>query len=136
MHYLLDSNVCIRVMRGTQPETGKCASLYPGDVAVSNVTSYELYVGVAKCARPEEERLKVERFLNTVKCLAMDFPSAIAAAYIRADLERRGEIIGPYDILLAGQAKALGLTLVTANTKEFKRIPGLKIENWEKKSPK
>ncbi len=136
MIFLLDTNFCIRVIRGAESETRKLASLSPGDVAVSIVTCYELYVGVAKCARPEEERPKVQKFLSTVKRLTVNFSSAIAAANIRADLERRGEMIGPYDILLAGQAQALGLTLVTANTNEFTRIPGLKIENWEKKSPK
>lgn len=131
MRYLLDTNACIQAMRGASAVVSALARLTPAEVAVSSVTCYGLYVGVAKFADPTRELAKVETFLGAVCRVALDDPAAQAAAQIRAGLESRGEMIGPYDVLLAGHANALGLVLVTANTKEFARIPELALENWE-----
>ena len=122
-------------MRGTVPVVAAMAAHDPADLAVSSVTSYELYTGVEKCANPARERSKVERFLNALRQLEFDRLAAREAARIRADLESRGEMIGPYDVLLAGQAMSLGLILVTNNTNEFARIPGLTLEDWQASAP-
>jgi tRNA(fMet)-specific endonuclease VapC len=106
-------------------------ALSPDDCVVSTVTSYELYTGVEKCFDPVKERAKVDLFLRTVSQLSFDLSAAREAARIRAKLESDGQPIGPYDILLAGHALALSLTIVTGNTKEFEKVPGLLVENWQ-----
>ena len=94
------------------------------------VTVYELFCGLAKAQDPAKERQKVERFISAITELPLDRAGAEAAAGIRADLERQGNLIGPYDLLIAGQAMAGGLTLVTNNLREFQRVRGIKLESW------
>ena len=130
MRYLLDTDTCVDVLRTLLPVTTRLATIPPDEVAVSTVTVYELSCGVEKCWRPERERAKVQAFLGATHVLPFLAPAGVTAARIRARLETRGESIGPYDYLLAGQALAAGLTLVTANTREFGRVPGLALENW------
>jgi tRNA(fMet)-specific endonuclease VapC len=131
MRYLLDTNTCIAVMKSNQTAVQRMTAVSPGDCAVSTITSYELFTGVEKCANPAKERAKVVLLLNTISQLSFDVASAHEAARIRAILESQGQPIGPYDILLAGQALTLSLIMVTANTKEFSRVPGLTLENWQ-----
>lgn len=107
------------------------AAVPPGDCAISAITGYELYTGVEKCADPAKERAKVELLMKTVQHLPFDFGAAEEAARIRALLESQGQPIGPYDVLLAGQALDSSLILVTDNTREFSRVPGLTLENWQ-----
>ena len=107
------------------------SAVAPADCAVSTVTVYELYTGVEKCADPSRERSKVTRFLSTINEITFDAQAAREAAVIRARLEAQGQMIGPYDVLLAGQAKAAGRRLVTHNTAEFARVPGLTLEDWQ-----
>jgi tRNA(fMet)-specific endonuclease VapC len=131
MRYLLDTNTCIAVMRQQAKVLQRLALVPPSDCAISTITSYELYTGVEKCAHPARERAKVEVLLQTISEVAFAAGAAQEAAQIRATLESLGQTIGPYDLLLAGQARSLGLILVSANTKEFSRVPGLTVENWE-----
>jgi tRNA(fMet)-specific endonuclease VapC len=120
--YLLDTNTCIAVMRGHCAAVQHLAVVAPGDCAISTITGYELYTGVEKCAKPLQERGKVELLLTAVWEMAFDPDAAREAARVRALLEAQGQMIGPYDVLLAGQALAHSMILVTANTKEFKRV--------------
>ena len=129
--YLLDTNVCIAVMRNHAKVIKRIAAVPPGDCAVSTVTSYELFTGVEKCANPAKERAKVELLLKTIEELPFDSAAARDAGRIRAILEAQGQMIGTYDLLLAGQALTLSVTLVTANTKEFSRVPGILLDNWQ-----
>ena len=101
-----------------------------GRLAISTITSYELYTGVAKCSDPSREAAKVGILLRAVHTLPFDAAAAQEAARSRARLESQGSPIGPYDVLLAGHALAAGLILVTANTAEFTRVAGLTVENW------
>jgi tRNA(fMet)-specific endonuclease VapC len=94
------------------------------------VTVYELLSGIRKAKEPEKEREKVERFVAAIIELPLDRSAAEEAARIRADLERLGTPIGPYDLLIAGQALASNLTLVSNNVQEFQRVAGLRIESW------
>jgi tRNA(fMet)-specific endonuclease VapC len=94
------------------------------------VTVYELFCGVEKAADPAKERGKVERFISTISELPLERAAAQTAAQVRAELGRQGTVIGPYDLLIAGQALAGNLTLVTGNLAEFRRVPGLKTESW------
>ena len=131
MPYLLDTNACIAAMRNHPLVVQRMSAAAPADCFVSAVTSYELYTGIAKCAVPNKERAKVEVLLKTVVEMPFDPPAAREAGRIRGFLESQGKMIGPYDVLLAGQAIAGGLILITDNTDEFGRIPGLLMENWQ-----
>jgi tRNA(fMet)-specific endonuclease VapC len=98
---------------------------------VSVVTIYELRTGVEKCRRPNVELEKLVRFLEPFHVVPFNQDCANETARIRANLERRGKSIGPYDLLLAGQASAFQMTLITHNTGEFSRVEGLTIADWE-----
>lgn len=131
MRYLLDTNTCIAAMRQHAGVLAHLQSLSPSDCAISTITSYELFTGVAKCAYSTQEQSKVDLLLATMAELPFSADAARETARIRADLESRGVSIGPYDLLLAGQAIATGLTLVTHNTSEFARVTGLHLEDWQ-----
>ena len=130
MRYLLDTNSCIAVMRHVPNVVNHFAATTPTDCAISSITSYELQTGVAKCANPVKEQAKVDLLLKTVQLLPFERSAARQAAQVRALLESQGQPIGPYDVLLAGHALAWSLILVTSNTNEFSRVPGLVLEDW------
>lgn len=130
MPYLLDTDPCIAIMRSEPAVIAELSSRNPSDCAVSTVTVYELFTGVEKCSDPAGERAKVDTLLNAMTIIAFDRTAAEEAGRIRATLESAGQPIGPYDTLIAAQARIRGLTLVTSNTGEFSRVAGLPIENW------
>ena len=131
MIYLLDTNVCIAAMRGNPRVVQALAARSPEDCAVSMVSVFELFAGVFRCNDPEKEGQKVSTFLAPFHLLPFDWDSALKTAEVRFQLERNGTKIGPYDLQLCGQALALDLTLVTHNTREFKRATDLRLEDWE-----
>lgn len=131
MTHLLDTNVCIAAMRGNLNVAKALAARSPEDCAVSMVTVFELFAGVSRCNDPEGEGRKVSTFLEPFHLLPFDWDSALKTAEIRFQLEKAGTKIGPYDLQLSGQALALDLTLATHNTREFKRVNDLRIEDWE-----
>jgi len=130
MTHLLDTDTCIGVLRQQPGLVPRLSRLSPAEVAVSMVTVYELFCGIQKTREPATERLKVARLLAVVNELPFDRASAEMAARIRMELEREGKPIGSYDLLIAGQALAHGLILVTGNVTEFQRVAGLKLESW------
>jgi tRNA(fMet)-specific endonuclease VapC len=130
MTYLLDTDTCIGVLRQHPGVVQRLRQAAPADCAVSMVTVYEPFCGVAKAQDPTRERQKVERFISAIIELPLDRAGAEAAANIRAELERQGKSIGPYDLLIAGQAVASSLILVTSNVREFQRVSRLKLESW------
>lgn len=131
MIYLLDTNVCIALMRGHVEVCRMMRSQRPSDCVVSTVSLYELQSGVERCRQPVVERQKVEAFLRPLNLQSFDAEAAGQTARIRWSLEQRGQMIGPYDLMLAGQALAFGLILVTHNQNEFRRIHNLQLEDWE-----
>jgi len=131
MRYLLDTNTCIAVMRKKPTVVRRMTAVSFDECAVSTITTYELFTGIEKCPSPAKERARVDLFLKTVQALPFDDGAARAAGRMRALLESQGQSIGPYDYLLAGHASTLSLILVSANTREFERIPGLIVKNWE-----
>jgi tRNA(fMet)-specific endonuclease VapC len=132
MTYLLDTNVCIGAMRGNEKVLQGLATRSPEDCAVSMVSVFELFAGVFRCNNPEREGQKVTTFLTPFHLLPFDWDSALKTAEIRFQLEKAGTIIGPHDLQLAGQALSLDLTIITHNTREFLRVNGLRIEDWER----
>jgi tRNA(fMet)-specific endonuclease VapC len=131
MTRLLDTNVCIAAMRGNVHVQQRLLNFTPSDCGVSSVSLYELLSGVERCRHPAAERQKVEAFIQPLHLLPFDHDAALYAARIRWHLEQNGQIIGPYDLMLAGQALSLGVILVTHNTGEFQRVPGLQLEDWQ-----
>ncbi len=131
MTHLLDTNACVEVLRGNKKVSKHLAGFSPDDIAVSVITVYELQAGAEKCSNPARESAKISVFLEPLHVLPYGCDSAAAAARIRAVLESRGLVIDPYDLLLAGHAFALDLILVTRNQREFQRVDGLRLENWE-----
>ena len=132
MRYLLDTNTCIAAMRNHRGVVDRMRGELPGECAISAITSYELLTGVEKCGKPEVEGPKVRLLIQSLSELAFDAVAAEHAARIRARLESQGTPIGPYDLLIAGQAVSAGLVLVTNNTREFSRIAGITLEDWFK----
>ena len=130
MKVLLDTNVCIALMRRHVKASARLQAQAPGDCAISTVTMYELFTGVAKCQEPERERGKVRRLLSLMRIAPFDQAAAERAAEVRAALEKTGSTCGPYDLLLAGHALALALPLATHNVREFARVEGLQVDDW------
>jgi tRNA(fMet)-specific endonuclease VapC len=130
---LLDTNACIAVInRRPAPvlERLRSAGARSTQTMVSTISIFELRFGIAKSDRIEANAEALEIFLASLNTLSFDAEDATIAGNIRAELERAGRPIGPYDYLIAAQAIRNGLTLITANVKEFSRVSGLRWENW------
>jgi len=131
MRYLLDTNICIYLIKKRPSEVlERFRQHSPQDVAISVITLLELQYGVEKSQYRQRSENALARFLLPLNLIDLDHSSAIEAATIRAQLEKKGIPIGPYDLLIAGLARSRDMTLVTNNTKEFERIVNLRLENW------
>ncbi|HMJ91125.1 MAG TPA: type II toxin-antitoxin system VapC family toxin [Candidatus Acidoferrum sp.] len=130
MIYLLDTDTCIAVLRKKPTVLAKLQALSPDDCGISSITAFELFAGVEKARDPKAERAKLDQFFSVVDVLNFEEAAAAQGATVRAKLEKAGTPIGPYDLLIAGHALALGVILATGNTDEFKRVPGLRLETW------
>ena len=131
LRYLLDTNLCIRVLRDRPPGLRIRFNDAADSLSISTIVLTELLHGAAKSARPAHNRHEVERFAARLETLPFDAAAADHAADIRAALERRGQVIGGYDLLIAGHARSRGLVVVTGNLGEFSRVDGLRCEDWE-----
>ena len=131
MHYLLDTNICIYLIKKRSPEVlERFRQHSPQDVAISTITLFELEYGVEKSQYRERSKDALAKFLLPLNLINLDRSSAVEAAIIRAQLEKNGMPIGPYDLFIAGLARSRDMTLVTNNIKEFERVVSLHLENW------
>lgn len=131
--YLLDTNTCIYFLKNKYPSlTETIMSMDPSEFAISSVTVFELEYGAAKSQWGDKTRLRLAIFLAPFTIVPFDTNDAVVAGRIKGELAKSGNIIGPYDIQIAAQGLARGFTVITNNTDEFKRIPGLKVEDWTK----
>jgi tRNA(fMet)-specific endonuclease VapC len=129
--WLLDTNAIISlVTRRSEPLLRRVESSEPGALAISAIVAHELYFGTYRSQKIEFNLETLRLLFADLDILDLDQEDARAAGEIRAELARRGTPIGPYDILIAGQAIARGLPLVSNNTAEFQRIAGLRLEDW------
>lgn len=129
--YLLDTNISIYFMKNVYPQlTQKLLSHNPSELLISSITVSELEYGAAKSHWGDRTREKMAMFLAPFTIIPFDTNDAVAAGKIRAYLEQQGIVIGAYDMQIAAQGLSRHLTVVTHNTKEFNRIPDLKLENW------
>ena len=131
MRYMLDTNICIYSIKHKPEQVFlRLQEHEPADICIYSVTYAELVHGVEKSQAIEKNRLALALLLSNIEILNVDANAAESYGKIRADLEKQGTSIGPLDMMIAGHAKSLNYTVVTNNTKEFNRVPGLKIENW------
>ena len=127
---MLDTNLCIRLLRDRPQRLRPRFNAEAETLCISTITLAELLHGAAKSARPAENRHAVEGLVARLVVLAFDEDAAAHAGEIQADLERRGQLIGPYDILIAGHARSRGLVAITGSLGEFHRVAGLRVEDW------
>lgn len=130
LRYMLDTNLCIRVLRDRPATLRERFNREADGLCISTIVLTELLHGAAKSARPEQNRLEIERFAARLEVLPFDQEAAGHAGEIRAKLERQGQSIGGYDVLIAGHARSRGLIVVTGNLGEFNRVEGLRCEDW------
>src|SRR5579864_9765152 len=131
--YMLDTDTCSYIMkRSNSGVLKRLGALSVSDVCISVITKSELLFGVEVSPRRRQDEAALDAFLNYVEVL--DFPDEASPHYarIRADLKKRGKMIGANDLLIAAHSRSLGLTLVTNNTREFGRVPHLALENWSR----
>lgn len=131
LRHMLDTDLCIRVIRDRPAGLRPRFNAEADGLCLSDVVLHELLHGAERSARPAEGRQAVERFAARLAVLAYDSDAAAHTADIRANLERRGLPIGAYDLMVAGHARSRGLVVVTGNLREFGRVEGLRVEDWE-----
>jgi tRNA(fMet)-specific endonuclease VapC len=129
LRFLLDTNVVVAILKKDRNVLDAMRRWRPCDIGMPAIVSFELLYGIEKSRRAAENLANFQALRFEV--VAFDETDARHAGDIRASLERRGTPIGAYDILIAGQARARGLTLVTRNTAEFARVEGLSLDNWQ-----
>ncbi len=131
MRYLLDTNSCIYLIRNKPINVLKKLRKFKiSDIGISSITLSELEYGVAKSARKEKNREALIKFVVPLEIVAYDDKAAVHYGEIRTFLEKKGTPIGAMDLLIGAHARSMTVTLVTNNLREFKKIPGLQVENW------
>jgi tRNA(fMet)-specific endonuclease VapC len=129
--FLLDTNICIYIRRQRPPEVlARFEKLKVGDAALSVVTYGELLYGAAKSQHRQTAMNALTELVGVIPVLGLPESAAYEYGTMRAELEAKGEMIGGNDLWIAAHAKSLGLTLVTNDEREFRRVAGLKVQNW------
>lgn len=131
MKYLLDTNICVTLIRQKSKKLIKrLTSHKPGDIGISTITIAELIHGAQKSSHTEQNMTALDQFLLPLEIADFDQSAAVVYGHIRTYLENKGTLIGSMDMLIAAHALSLNIALVTNNTREFKRVPTLKIVDW------
>ena len=128
--YLLDTNICIFTIKSKPPEIREQFRRHHGQMAISTVTLMELIYGAEKSQAPERNLTEIEGFSARLEVLEYGSEAAKHTGQLRAELAKIGKPIGPYDQMIAGHARSLGLIIVTNNLREFERVPGLRVVDW------
>lgn len=131
MRHLLDTNACVDYLTGRYPKlVARIQSSAPEDLCLSSVVAAELRYGADHSARRRTNHGRIDALLDEIECLDFDLRAAATYGRVREQLEAAGTPIGPNDMLIAAHALSRGLSVVTDNVAEFKRVKGLKVENW------
>ena len=129
--YLIDSSTCISILRNRLPRALERIRHGPIEqLAISSISAAELYHGAAKSTDPEREIRKIQNLLTLIHPVDFGSDAAVAYGFVRSVLEQKGQLIGQLDMLIAAHALAAAATLVTHNTGEYRRVPGLAVEDW------
>lgn len=128
--YLLDTNICIFTIKSRPVEVRERFLRHHGQMAISAVTWMELVYGAEKSQAPERNLAVIEGFAARLEVLEYGNDAARHTGQLRAELARLGLPIGPYDQMIAGHARSLGLIVATNNLREFERVPGLRVTDW------
>ncbi len=130
LKYLLDTNIVIYTMKNRPEQVRKRFKQHKGQMCISSVTLGELIFGAEHSQQVERNLTDIEAIVARLEVLPFDNKAAYHFGQIRAALYTIGKPIGPYDMMIAGQARASGMVLITNNIKEFERVPGLVLEDW------
>ena len=131
MKVMLDTNICIYIIKQKPRSVLERFAAFPvGDLGISVITLAELEYGASKSSEPDRNREALEQFVSPLEIAVFDRLATSIYGKIRALLEKRGRPIGSMDLLIAAHALSLNVRLVTNNMREFKRVPGLRVENW------
>lgn len=131
MKIMLDTNICIYLIK-QRPQSllDRFRSFPVGDIGISVITLAELEYGASKSSRPKQNREALGQFLSPLEVATFDRRATVAYGTVRAALEKKGRPIGAMDLLIAAHALSLGVRLVTNDEREFRHVPGLRVENW------
>ena len=130
LKFMLDTNTCIFTIKNRPESVREAFTRHQGQLCISTVTLMELIYGAEKSSSPERNLAVVEGFAARLEVLKYGLEAAAHTGQLRAELARAGQQIGPYDQMIAGHARSLGLIVVTNNRREFDRVPGLRVEDW------
>ncbi|MBQ2184029.1 MAG: type II toxin-antitoxin system VapC family toxin [Lachnospiraceae bacterium] len=131
MKYMLDTNIIAYAINKSFPEViSNLLKHSPDEICISAITMAELEYGIMHSSQPERNRAALMMFLAEISVVSFDSNSAYDYGLIRQDLQNKGQLIGANDMLIAAQARSLGVTLVTHNVREFSRVENLKYEDW------
>jgi tRNA(fMet)-specific endonuclease VapC len=130
LKFMLDTNICIFTLKNKPEEIREAFNRHHGQLCISTITLMELIYGAEKSAAPERNLSVIEGFAARLEVLNYDSHAAAHSGQLRAELARAGTPVGPYDQMIAGHARSLGLVLVSNNLREFQRVPGLRVEDW------
>ena len=130
LRYMLDTSLCIRVLRDRPPHIRERFNAEAASLSISSVVYYELMFGAKNSVKPASSSRAVEDFVARLEVLDFDAEAADHSADIRAVLSQKAHLIGPYDLMIAGHARSRGLCVVTGNLREFIRVDGLRAEDW------
>jgi tRNA(fMet)-specific endonuclease VapC len=134
---MLDTNICIYLIKQRpQPLLDRFRAFPVGDIGISVITLAELQYGATKSSQPKRNREALAQFLSPLEVAAFDRQATVAYGTIRAAVERRSRPIGAMDLLIAAHALSLGVRLVTNDEREFRQVPGLRVENWVPRGPR
>lgn len=134
LKYMLDTNIVIYTIKNRPAEVKASFKRFKGSMCVSTVTVGELVYGAERSSNPEKNLEVIEGMLARVTVLPYEEKDAVHFGQIRAELLSIGKPIGPYDMMIAAHARSKGLVLVTNNTREFERVPGIRLDNWVNQS--
>ena len=130
LKYMLDTNIVIYTIKNRPAKVREAFKKHENQMGMSTVTLGELIYGAERSTQPERNLADIEGLTARLEVLPFEQHAAEHFGQLRAELYRVGQPIGPYDMMIAGHARAMGLILVTNTIKEFERVPGLRIENW------
>ncbi len=130
LKYMLDTNTVIYTIKNRPLQVREAFKQHENQMCISAVTLGELIYGAERSSQPERNLVDIEGLVAHLEVAPFEEHASEHFGQLRAELYRIGQPIGPYDMMIAGHARAMGLILVTNNMKEFERVPGLRVENW------